>query len=212
MTSGRIVAASTVDLTGLPNFTTLEKDAIQRATRDVRTFAELHHAANMLFDTALAHLRGNRYTIMGSILLRAFTFEAYLNHLGEKHLNLWGEKDQIQWWKKFRRVRKKTGFEPSDRLKRPYSTLRPLFAFRNAIAHGRSQMIEEHREVNARDDVNLIWPETEWEKYCTFENAIQARDDISELIIQLHKKAGFDDDPFAPPSASGSVRLKSTKL
>ncbi len=174
----------------------------------MRTFAELHHAANILFDTALERLRGNRYTIMGSLLLRAFTFEAYLNHLGEKQLNLWREKDQIAWWKKLHRVRKKIGFEPSDRLKRSYSTLRALFEFRNAIAHGRSQMIEEHREISTQEDVNFKWPEAEWEKYCTFENAIQARDDISELIIQLHKKAGLGDDPFAPPTASGSVRLK----
>jgi hypothetical protein len=54
-------------------------DAIYTGRRGVRTFAELSHAADMLMQTAQEYRTGNLYTTLSSLLLRAFTFEAYLN-------------------------------------------------------------------------------------------------------------------------------------
>jgi hypothetical protein len=184
-----------------------ENDAIYTGKRDVRTFAELSHAADILMQTAQEHLRGNLYTVLSSLLLRAFTFEAYLNHLGERHLKLWDAKKQLRWFDKFKKICKRLSFTPKKSA-RPYSTLRPLFDFRNLMAHGKSETINEEREVNSQDADKYHWPRTEWEKFCTFENVKRAKRDITAIIITLHKQAGLTDDPFAPPEASGSVRLK----
>ncbi len=182
-------------------------DAIYTAKRDVRTFAELSHAADILMQTAQEYRRGNLYAVLSSLLLRVFTFEAYLNHLGEKHLKLWNASGQIAWYKKFKKICERLNFAP-DESARPYSTLRPLFKFRNLMAHGKSETINEEREVNSRDADRLYWPLTEWEKFCTSENVERAKQDITAIIIELHKEAGLSDNPFAPPEASGSVRLK----
>jgi hypothetical protein len=71
---------------------------------------------------------------MASLLLRAFTFEAYLNHLGERHLKLWKQEKRMGWRRKFRKVYAHLGFNPKME-KRHYATLRPLFKFRNLMAH-----------------------------------------------------------------------------
>ena len=181
-------------------------DAIYTAKRDVRTFAELSHAADILMQTAQEYRRGNRYTAMSSLLLRAFTFEAYLNHLGELHLKLWTRKDRIGWHDKFAKVCARLNFAP-DESARPYSTLRPLFGFRNMMAHGRSETVDEVKEVNSHDADKYFWPLTEWEKYCTPERVEQAKQDITAIINELHQHTGLNDDPFAPPEAHGSVRL-----
>jgi hypothetical protein len=75
------------------------------------------------------------------------------------------------------------------------------------MAHGRSERLDEEKEVNSIDDV-WYWPLTEWEKFCTLQNAERAKRDITAIIIDLHKQAGLTDDPFAPPSSSSSIRLK----
>jgi len=182
-------------------------EAIYTGKRDVRTFAELSHAADILMQTAREYQRGNLYTALSSLLLRAFTFEAYLNHLGERHLNLWDARKHLRWLEKFNKICQRLNFTP-DESARPYSMLRPLFKFRNLMAHGKSETINEEREVNSQDADRYFWPSTEWEKFCTFENVERAKQDITAIIIELHKQAGLSDNPFAPPEASGSVRLK----
>ncbi|MFZ0233467.1 MAG: hypothetical protein WA306_11120 [Candidatus Acidiferrales bacterium] len=183
------------------------KDAIYKGKRDVRTFAELSHAADVLMQTAYEYRKGNFYTALSSLLLRAFTFEAYLNHLGERHLKLWEAREQLRWVDKFNKVCKRLNFAP-DRSARPYSTLRPLFSFRNLMAHGKSEAIIEEIEVNSQDADRYPWPRTKWEKFCTLENVVRAKHDITAIIIALHKQACLTDNPFTPPEAFGSVRLK----
>lgn len=161
--------------------------------------------------TAQERLRGNLYTALSSLLLRAFTFEAYLNHLGERHLKLWDARRHLRWFDKFSTICRHLNFAP-DTLARPYSTLRPLFDFRNLMAHGKSEAINEEIEVNSRDADRYYWPLTKWEKFCTFENVERAKEDVTAVILELHKKGGLGDNPFAPPEASGSVRLKVNRV
>jgi len=183
------------------------KDAIYIGKRDVRTFAELSHAADMLMQTAQQYPRGNLYTALSSLLLRAFRFEVYLNHLGERHLKLWDTKKQLKWFDKFNAICERLNFAP-DTSAPPYSVLRPLFSFRNLMAHGKSETINEEIELSSGDADRYFWPLTEWERSCTWENVVRAKQEITVIIVELHKQAGLSDNPFAPPEAASSVRLK----
>ena len=116
-------------------------------------------------------------------------------------------KSGLRWFEKFNKICQRLNFT-LDKSVRPYSTLRPLFNFRNLMAHGKSETINEEREVNSQDADSNFWPLTEWEKFCTFENVERAKQDITAIIRELYKQAGFSDDPFAPPEASASVTLK----
>ena len=156
--------------------------------------------------TAQEYQRGNLYTLLSSLLLRAFTFEAYLNHVGERHLNMWDARKHLNWFKKFNEICQRLNFTP-DKSARPYSTLTPLFRFRNLMAHGKSETIKEEKEVNSQDADKYFWLLTEWETFCTFENVERAKQDITAIIIELHKQAGLGDNPFAPGEVSSCVTL-----
>ena len=186
------------------------KDAVYSSKREVRTFAELHHASNVLLQTALEHVKGNRYTVMSSLLLRAFAFEAYLNHLGERHLNLWdATTERLAWHEKFGMVCNGINFKP-DVSQRPYQTLKRLFRFRNALAHGKSETITAGGETRSDRDpkLALCWPTTHWEKYCTLKNAQRAQADIMAIIEDLHARVGLKGRPFDPPATEVTLTLK----
>jgi hypothetical protein len=173
--------------------------------REVRTYSELHHAVNVLIDTARDHVRGTAYTAMSALVLEALMFEAYLNHLGEGRLNLWKPTDSISWWKKFKLIREKIGLEEIDVSLRPYSTVRELFKFRDQVAHGRTETISEEFEV---EEIPLAWPQSEWENGLTLDHAVIGRDHVDAIICTIHSKAGLGDYPFDPPGALGKFGLK----
>ena len=113
------------------------KDAVYEGEREVRTFADLAHGADVLIMKTEQDQKGSYYTTMSSLLLTAFTFEAYLNHLGDKTIKFWEEIEPIKVMDKYSVLCKELGIK-SDFSRRPYQTLRSLFKFRNSIAHGKS--------------------------------------------------------------------------
>ena len=81
--------------------TIVTKDAIYTGTREVRTFVDLNHGADVLIQKTEEEPKGSYYTTMGALLLTAFTFEAYLNHLGQKRIKFWEEIESIKVLEKY---------------------------------------------------------------------------------------------------------------
>jgi hypothetical protein len=186
----------------------MAKDAIYSGSRVVRTFVDLNHGADVLIRIAEEEPRGSYFTSMGALLLTAFTFEAYLNHLGVKRIKFWEEIESIRVMDKYAVLCKELDVTP-DYSKRPNQTLRALFKFRNAIAHGKSQILEETKEVSSQDEPYEHTPKAHWEEYCTLDNAKRAKEDISKIITDLHTKAGLGDYPFVHGVGIGSMSIKS---
>lgn len=187
----------------------MAKDAIYSGTREVRTFVDLNHGANVLILKTEEEPKGSYYTTMGALLLTAFTFEAYLNHLGQK-LKLWDEIETIKVLDKYSDLCKELEIS-QEYSRRPYQTLKALSKFRNAIAHGKSQILEETKEVSSKDEPYEHAPKALWEEYCTVKNAKRAKQDIEEIITELHKKAGFGEHPFIHGCDIGSMSIKQPK-
>ena len=103
---------------------------------------------------------------MGSLLLTAFTFEAFLNHLGDKRIKFWEEIERIGVMNKYSVLCKELNLEP-DFSKRPYQTLKLLFRFRNSIAHGRSMVLDGKKIILSEDEPWDHEPKTDWEEFCT---------------------------------------------
>lgn len=181
--------------------------ATYSGTREVRTFVDLDHGSNVLLLKAEQDERGSYYTVMGSLLLTAFTFEAYLNHIGSKFLPYWEEIESIRVLDKYSVLTKHFKVEP-EASKRPYQTLRSLFKFRNAIAHGKSQVLNETREVASDADPHDFLPKAHWEEYCTLGNAKRAREDVRNIIEELHMAAGEGDFPFIHGVGIGSLSVE----
>jgi hypothetical protein len=183
------------------------KDAIYQGTREVRTFVDLAHGADVLIMKTEQEPKGSYYTTMSALLLTAFTFEAYLNHLGEKTIKFWEEIEPIKVMDKYSVLCKNMNVTP-DFSKRPHQTLKALFKFRNAIAHGKSQILRETKEVSSQDSPHDHTPKAQWEEYSVLENANRAKDDVSQIITELHKAAGLGEYPFIRGIGIGSLSVK----
>ena len=137
----------------------------------------------------------------------SFTFEAYLNHLGNKTLSFWDNVESLGVMDKFELLCKTLGIAP-DFGKRPYQTLRNLFKFRNAIAHGKSEILNEQKKVSSNSNPSDHMPRTHWEEYSTTSNAERAREDISGIIKKLHIAADLGDYPFVGAAAISSLSVR----
>jgi hypothetical protein len=186
----------------------MTKNAIYESTREVRTFVDLAHGADVLIMKTEQEPQGSYYTTMSALLLTAFTFEAYLNHLGGKNIKFWEEIEPIKVMDKYSVLCKSLDICP-DFSKRPYQTLRTLFKFRNAIAHGKSQILQETKEVSSQYEPPYSHTQkAHWEEFSELENAKRAKEDVSKIITELHQAAGLGNNPFIHGIEIGSISMK----
>lgn len=185
----------------------MAKNAIYEGRREVRTFVDLDHGAGVLIKKSRETQKGSYYTIMGALLLSAFTFVAYLNHVGAEKIKFWDEIESIRVIDKYSVLCKEFDIVP-DFSKRPYQTIRTLFKFRNAIAHGKSKILEETKKVDSKCDPYSCSPKTHWEEYCTIENAERAKEDITVIITEIHEKECLGAYPFISGMTVASISIK----
>ena len=170
--------------------------------RPVHTYAELWHASNCVLEVGLKEPEGSTWQFLSSAVLTAFTFEAYLNHIGPATLERWEEIERFSVWSKLTHIRKalKVAF-PGGKGARPLKTVAQLFEFRNSLAHARSVTLREQRISSAPDGLSSIHtalreqPRTEWETLVyTSEFAQRAREDVEVVIRKLHAARTDTDD------------------
>src|SRR5262249_49163540 len=135
-------------------------------TREVRTYAELWEASAVVFKAGLQKGTVPRWQFLSSILLTAFAFEAYLNHVEPK---------VVKGWKKLEKKR----LSPKVKLdlicevleielpKRPRQTIKKLIKFRNTLAHGRSGELEAPTQFVPVTDIDQHFKQnplrTDWQ-------------------------------------------------
>lgn len=185
------------------------KKVIFEGSKEIRTYYDLNHGADTLIWIAEEFPKGSNYTIMSILLLRTFTFEAYLNHLGAKTFEFWAEVDSIRVMDKYILLCKHLKLFP-DYSKRPYQTLKQLFKFRNAIAHGRSELLKktEVLHISSSGDPYDHIPKAAWKEYGTINNAKKAKKDVELIIKELHQCAGLGEYPFTDGIGYGGFTIK----
>ena len=186
----------------------MAKDAIYSGTRQVRTFVDLRHTANVMLSKAEEEERGSYHTILTSILFLAFTFEAYLNHLGEQHMGIWDEEERLKVREKYDQICANLGVTP-DNSRRPYQVINTLFKFRNGLAHGRSVELTESRKVSSDDNPSDHAPKTFIEEHCTIPNTRRFMEDLDLIIIELNIAVGLGDYPYVNGATVSTLRLDS---
>lgn len=173
--------------------------------REVKTFCDLSNGAYILLEKSKESIEGSYYTTMASILFTAFTFEAFLNHLGSLKIKFWNEIESIRVLDKYKVLCKEFGVEPMFG-QRPYQTMKELFQFRNSIAHGKSQILKREYEVNPDVNMRDFEPKTRWEEYCTQENAERAREDVRKMIEELSEAADEAGCMYVGGSMSSNLK------
>lgn len=163
-------------------------------------------AAKNLLQLARSQEDGSFYWSMATVVFTAFTYEAFLNVVGEEVLGSeeWKKIDRASWRKKHAAVLTALSL-PSDLSSRPESTLIELFEFRNQMAHGREEELVLNG-ISVADLRPLTLQEatsTEWEKKCTTVYAATAFEDVRAMGFKISKAANrpvCGDNPFGIPS------------
>ena len=114
--------------------------------------------------------------------------EAYLNWLGDKVFPHWDYLERLNPKEKLAIIADQLKVSV-DNGRRPWQTVKPLFGFRNDIAHGKPETVTTKSvgSIGGHLDQRLGHPaRTEWENFCTRENAERAREDVEQILKQLH--------------------------
>jgi len=166
--------------------------------RQVITYAELWHTSEWLLKQGQNQEEGSFHQFMGSLAFTAFSFEAYLNHIGPRVFRNWEALERLGPKEKLDIMAEKIGLSV-EYGKRPWGIMKELFGFRNEIAHGKSIKIAEEQIVplGKEDDCVRELAKTRWERFSTRQNAEGARKDVEEMVKALHAKAEIKDEfPF----------------
>jgi hypothetical protein len=159
--------------------------------RKVHTYSHLWHASQCVLSIGLQNEKGSTYQFLSSAILTAFTFEAYLNHVGAILFNVcdWEAYERLSPLEKFERLDSElmTNFS-RNYGERPLQTIKKLLDFRNTIAHGKTS---EHTSTSQKYTVKNYpaqqMPLSNWEKLIkTSAFACQVREDVKKVLEILH--------------------------
>lgn len=103
-----------------------------------KTYAAIFHTGWHLLDMAEKHETGRLLNLQAATVFFAFTFEAYLNHVGAEEIQFWDEIERISYKNKLTVLSKQLGFA-KDLSKPPLQVILELFKLRDALAHGRTE-------------------------------------------------------------------------
>ncbi len=163
--------------------------------RNVNTSAELSHANWVLLENTEQKREGWFYECLTTIVVAAFKFEAYLNHVGKALFpSFWSEMERLPHKQKRKIICAHLRIVEADG-ERPWRTLGDLFRFRNCVAHGKSEILDPSQvvEFGEIEDLRRKRPLTEWEERCTIEFARRAYEDTEAIMRKIHLAAGLDE-------------------
>lgn len=171
-----------------------------RLEKTIRPYVHLYRSAEYHVALAQAIRGGNFWTCLAANVLVSFTFEAYLNHIGQfKMGKQWDEVERRRWDEKLELVLDAipAAKAPMAPGKRPRQTIKMAFAFRNSVAHGRTTTeSEEYVDDGADPAIHKV----SWEKECNPSTSKRYLQDVKRAIELLHASAGTDQPAFPPKS------------
>ncbi|WP_134943353.1 hypothetical protein [Pseudomonas syringae] len=170
-------------------------------TQTTKTFSYLYSGARRALDIAESEEKGSFYQVMNCLILQAFTVEAYLNHLidgNEEHgMTLSLRKNQPKVWDKYEAIAKALGLS-QVKLIDAYPHVAAVLQFRNSLAHGKTESISISETLDSNEAPHRAsdaqFPE--WMRFCEINNARLGLQSVTQLIEELHSRAGLGNDPL----------------
>jgi hypothetical protein len=179
--------------------------------RTVTMYVEMWDASKILLARAERDTTGNYWVLMSVLVLTAFTFEAYLNHIGPKLFTSWNVLERLSPLEKLEIVCEKLGMSLPPG-KPPRQSLVRLFKFRNDLAHGKNEILSTNDLRDNNDNVDAFLgerPKAGWEKMITWASVTRVRGDVEKVIRELNAAADPDGDPvFVSGATAHSAKLE----
>jgi hypothetical protein len=161
--------------------------------REVNTYAELWHASWCVLEKGRAARKGSAWQFLSSLILSAFAFEAYMNHVGDEHIANWDDLERaLSPTAKLRHLSLKFNVDLGGKGERPLQTVYDLMRVRNVLAHGRSETLRPPPKLISYDDPDIeeqirTQPNTYWEECIRGPDyALRVREDLKRVLSALH--------------------------
>lgn len=161
------------------------------ARKTVNTFVRLRSISKECYDRAMAEESGRTLMISASMLFSAFTFEAFLNHIGSTYTNLWEFVDRLSPKNKLQVLANIKGFRV-DFGSRPFQTVARMFRLRDMLAHGKTQEVHEGSVQRLEEHEKPRLPMTKWEKEINPTNAKRYLEDTYKAMVIICEQFGID--------------------
>ena len=187
--------------------------AIVTRQQNVRTYSELWHASKVVLEKGIREPQGSSWQFMSSLILTAFAFEAYMNHVGEQVLTSWDRLERLSPLSKLDLLCEVLNVDLPGGDKRPRQTLTKLFKFRNTLAHGRTETFTAKPVRKRPEDVDDHFGKrvlNEWQQLIVDDKfAKGAREDVEVVVRAIHDKRPEPKDyPFMFGMSIGSASLE----
>jgi hypothetical protein len=175
-----------------------------QASNTTKPYVYCFHAACEALEQAQKVETGNFYFRMMAGVFAAFTYEAYLNHIGQEHIREWGILEKTMNHKeKLRFLKQKLNFT-TDPKQRPFQTLKDIYELRDSLAHGKTKTIKKDDIVNKSQVGSAEYPQANWKKLCALKSVTLMVEDVEAMVRSINTQLGSNREPFANPEFSSS--------
>jgi hypothetical protein len=165
--------------------------------RQLITYVDFWDASRFFLENGQKNERGSYYQFVGSLVFSAFTFEAFLNHIGAHLFSSWSEQERtLSHRAKLALISEKLDFE-IDYGRLPWQIISKLFGFRDKIAHGKNEVLRLEKVVPNDDSYEELLHQflfSDWQKFATNQNASTVRAQLEEIMLLIHSFAKIENE------------------
>jgi hypothetical protein len=168
------------------------------------TYVYCHIAAKKALHIAETEKQGSLYFRMMAGVFSSFTVEAFLNHIGKRKIRGWDNvESKLGPYDKLIFIQNQLNLTV-DKSRRPYGTLKNMLKLRNALAHGKTEIISNIIIIDKPIE-NDKYPEPQWKILCSPGLVRKMFEDSESIIRDLNKQIGGTIDPLISPGHGDSI-------
>lgn len=165
--------------------------------RKVITYSDFWRTSEVMLEKGECEEEGRYFQFMGSLIFSSFSFEAFLNHIGENIFNCWNDIERKMGPKeKLSLIAEKLNINVNYG-NMPWQIIPEIIGFRNKIAHGKNEMLRLEKVVPKNENYEKIMHDfmfADWQEFATLENARKVREQLDKIFNIVHKAANIEDD------------------
>jgi hypothetical protein len=180
-------------------------------TRSVIVYVELWNASGVLLDIGQARKDANYSLFLASSTFAAFSFEAFLNHIGAKIFRTWDQLERsLSYAAKLALICEHLKVE-LDWGCEPWQTIKRLFSRRNDVAHGKNVELAIDKLLPPDGSFEQLLHEglyTDWELLGRESAPTDFRSKLETAMRTIHSAANIKGDVlFQRGAGNGSASL-----
>jgi hypothetical protein len=166
------------------------------ASNTTNTYVYCFIAAKHAVEQAQKEELGRFYSCLAAGIFAAFTFEAYLNHIGQKCVRDWdvlerklGPREKLILLQQLLKF-------TADQSQPPFQRLHDILYLRDSLAHGKTKTISKDISIEDHQVESVEYPQPNWKILCNLKSVKLMVDDVESIVRSIDKQFGLSHDPL----------------